>query len=78
MVEPDIPARQMARLTRPALFQVGFTIQADGSVGQVGVRTVDAFRSMESAVLAAVQQWRYAPLARALAHQVDLVINPPQ
>lgn len=76
MVEPDIPARLIARITRLATFQVGFTINADGTVSAVGVRGGDQLRAMDSAVLSAVQQWRYAPLPQAMPHQVELLYRP--
>jgi len=73
MVEPDFP-RQLQSTLRSGTVQVRFTVQPDGSVTRAeAVQT--SHRRLNSAALDAVNQWRFAPIARAREATVELVFR---
>ena len=51
-----------------------FTVNADGSVSNLAVRSASD-RALEPAALDAVSRWRYQPIASAQAHGVQLVFK---
>ena len=53
---------------------VSFTVNPDGSVSDPAIRS-STHRPMDNAVLDAVRQWRYEPLAASRAHSVQLVLR---
>lgn len=73
-IEPEIPARVRARLRPTNEVTVGFKVQPDGSVSDVGIRTTTS-KALDAVVLAAVKQWRYDPVPEAREHTVQLVFN---
>lgn len=75
MVEPTIPERLMARVTSITRFNLSLDIQPDGSVSAVDLRPGGP-KALEPMVLAAVRQWRYAPMSQPVRQLVELVIQP--
>ena len=73
MVEPEVGPRLLELLARPEV-TVEFTILADGSVSGVRVLPPVA-RQMVAPITAAVEQWRYAPLAAPQQHRVQLIFK---
>ena len=71
MVEPELPARVRSRLPSRLTLRVEMVVERDGQVSQV-VLPGAADRQLAPLVLAAVRQWRYAPVAEPRAHSVDL------
>ena len=73
MVEPEVGPRLLEQLTRAEVW-VEFTIRVDGSV--TGVQVLPPVpRQMISVLVAALEQWRYAPLAAPRQHRVQLVFK---
>lgn len=75
MVEPVTPRPLLGKLRGEVLVVVGFTVRADGTVAEPVIRSSSHPR-MDEAVLEAVRQWRYQPIAAARGHQVQLVLHP--
>lgn len=73
-IEPEIPARIRARLRPTNEVTVGFKVQPDGSVSDIGIRATTS-RALDPVVLAAVKQWRYDPVPEPREHTVQLVFN---
>lgn len=72
LVEPELPVRLLSqRIELP----LDLMVQADGSVERVVVRA-PVPSALAERVIAAVRQWRYAPLAAPRSHRVTLVLNP--
>ena len=53
---------------------VRFTVNPDGSVADVAVRS-SSDRALDPIALDAVSQWRYKPIAAAQPHAVELVFK---
>lgn len=73
-IEPEIPQRLRARLRNNNEVTVGFTVNRDGSLSDVGIRA-STNRALDDAVLDAVRQWRYGPLPEPREGSVQLVFN---
>lgn len=76
VVEPVTPRRLLGTLRGDVQVQVAFTVNADGSVADAAVRR-SSHPAMDAAVLEAVRQWRYEPIAAARPHEVQLVLRQP-
>jgi TonB family protein len=74
MVEPALPAAVLRRMLNDAEVIVGFTVNADGSVSNVAVRS-SPLKSLEAPVIDAISQWRYEPTGEARVHAVQLVLR---
>ena len=70
---PDFPAAVVQALRRGTV-RIQFNVMPDGSVSAAEVITSSSARLIPAA-LAAVQQWRFRPVARAQAAQVELAFN---
>jgi len=75
MVEPVTPRVLIGKLRGEIQVVVGFTVRADGTVMEPVVRS-SSHPQMDEAVLEAVRQWRYQPIAAPRAHEVQLVLRP--
>lgn len=73
-IEPELPQRVRSRLKANSEVTVAFTVNKDGSVSDVEVRD-GANPVLAPIVLAAVRQWRYAPLPASREHLVQLVFK---
>ncbi len=73
-VEPVLPDRLRRRLQGEAAVVVKFTVNPDGSVADVAVRS-SSDRALDTIALDAVSQWRYKPIATAQPHAVELVFK---
>jgi TonB family protein len=74
-VEPKFPI-SVVRSQRSGQVQVRFTVLTDGSVSDVNVVTTSNMR-LNSAALAAVAQWRFAPVRKPQQGVVDLGFTNP-
>lgn len=74
LVEPSLPESVMRRLNRDVAVEVGFTVNADGSVSGVAIRS-SPMKALEASIVEAVGQWRYEPIREARAHAVQLVLR---
>lgn len=72
-VDPKYPAA-LLRILRSGKVQVRFTVQPDGSVIEPKVESSSNAR-LNPPALAAVSQWRFAPLRKAQSGIVDLVFS---
>jgi TonB family protein len=75
MVEPITPRMLLGKLRGEVQVVVSFTVRADGSVVEPVVRS-SSHPQMDEAVLEAVRQWRYQPIAAPRGHEVQLVLRP--
>ncbi len=73
-VEPVVPERVRRRLQSDGEVVLAFTVNADGSVADLAVRSASD-QALEEIALDAVRQWRYQPIATAQAHGVQLVFK---
>jgi len=73
MVEPELTPRLLEAMRRPEVV-VDFTIRIDGTVADVQVQP-PATALLASAIAAAVEQWRFAPLPAPRKHRVELVFK---
>jgi len=73
-VEPVMPERLRRRLQVDGDVVVNFTVNPDGSVADVAVRSSND-RALDPIALDAVRQWRYQPIAVAQSHAVQLVFR---
>lgn len=73
-VEPQVPDRVRRRLPADAEVVLEFTVNPDGSVADLNVRSASD-RALEQIAIDAVRQWRYQPIAAAQAHVVQLVFK---
>lgn len=73
-VAPAIDDRTRRRLRTDGEVVLDFTVNADGSVSNLAVRSASD-RALEPAALDAVSRWRYQPIASAQAHGVQLVFK---
>lgn len=77
VVEPEMPRRLIGKVRGEVQVHVAFTVQSDGRVADATVRR-SSHPTMDAAVLEAVRQWRYEPIAAARAHEVQLVLRAPE
>lgn len=73
-VEPAFPDRVRRKLLADGEVILGFTVNPDGSVADVAVRSASD-KALEATAVDAVRQWRYQPIAAAQAHAVQLVFK---
>lgn len=73
-VAPEIDERTRRKLRADGEVVLDFTVNPDGSVGNLAVRSASD-RSLEPAALDAVGKWRYEPIAAAQPHGVQLVFK---
>lgn len=73
MVEPELTPRMLEMLSRPEV-SVEFLIRPDGSVTDVRVLP-PVPRLVVAPIVAAVEQWRFAPLLVSREHRVKLVFT---
>lgn len=74
VVEPVTPRVLIGRLRGEIQVVVSFTVRADGTVVEPVVRS-SSHPQMDEAVLEAVRQWRYQPIAAPRSHEVQLVLR---
>ncbi|HET7795736.1 MAG TPA: energy transducer TonB [Rhizobacter sp.] len=74
LVEPSLPGSVLRRMRDDIEVVVGFTVNADGTVSDVAVRS-SPLKSVDSAVVEAVAQWRYEPIREPRTHAVQLVLR---
>lgn len=77
VVEPEMPRRLIGKVRGEVQVHVAFTVQADGRVADAAVRR-SSHPPMDAAILEAVRQWRYEPIAAARPHEVQLVLRAPE
>jgi TonB family protein len=77
VVEPEMPRRLIGKVRGEVQVHVAFTVQADGRVADAAVRR-SSHPTMDAAILEAVRQWRYEPIAAARPHEVQLVLRAPE
>lgn len=75
VVEPVTPRALLGKLRGEIRVDVAFTVAADGSVTEPAVRS-SSHPQMNAAVLEAVGQWRYQPIASPREHAVQVVLRP--
>ena len=73
-VAPAIDERTRRRLRADGEVVLAFTVNPDGSVSDLAVRSASD-RALEPAALDAVSKWRYQPIASAQAHGVQIVFK---
>jgi hypothetical protein len=73
-INPELPQRALDELGRNAVVTVDLTIRMDGTVSDVAIVGQQP-RPVRSAVLYALEQWRFSPLPRETLHRVELVFN---
>ena len=73
-VEPELPERVRRRLRADGEVLLAFTVNADGTVADVEVRTTSD-RALDPIAIDAVRQWRYQPIGAPQAHAVQLVFK---
>ena len=74
MVEPALPPAVLRRMLTDMEVVVGFTVNADGSVSNVAVRS-SPMKSLDAPVIDAISQWRYEPTGEPRVHAVQLVLR---
>ena len=74
LVEPSLPDSVMRRLRNDVEVVVGFTVNADGSVSNVAVRS-SPMKALDASIVEAVSHWRYEPIAEERTHAVQLVLR---
>ncbi len=75
-VDPELPPRLLVDLPPNTVVTVELSIRADGSVAQVNLVSPGAgVRLLSRFIVAALQQWRFAPLPTDRDWRVDLVLN---
>ena len=74
-VEPDIPARLLRDTGGVNEVLADLSLRADGTVAEV--QLISPYpRSWRSYLVAALEQWRFEPLASARVHRIQLVFGP--
>jgi hypothetical protein len=73
-VDPELSQRLLDDLGRNAVVSVDLSLRADGSVAGVVFVTSVSTR-VQRAVAAALEQWRFEPLASDRVHRVELIFN---
>ncbi len=74
MVEPSLPSNVLRRIRSDLEVVVGFTVNADGSVADVVIRS-NPMKTLDASIVEAVSQWRYQPIREARTHAVQLVLR---
>lgn len=74
-VEPVIPRELRSLIEGEVQVLVAFTVLSDGRVAEAAVLR-SSHPEVNAAVLDAVRQWRYQPIAIATPHEVELVLRP--
>ncbi|MDP1899652.1 MAG: hypothetical protein Q8K96_04270 [Rubrivivax sp.] len=74
MVEPQVPQRVLQEIRGTVEVLADLTIRPDGTVSQV-VLVPPAHRLLQRYVEAALEQWRFEPLAAQRVHRVQLVFS---
>ncbi|MBC7993116.1 MAG: TonB family protein [Rhizobacter sp.] len=74
MVEPALSPTVLRRMLNDVEVVVGFTVNADGSVSNVVVRS-SPMKSLDAPVIDAISQWRYEPTGESRSHAVQLVLR---
>jgi hypothetical protein len=74
MIEPELSVRLLDQLGRNATVMVDLALRADGSVASAAV-IAPASRQLERALAPALERWKFAPMASARVHRVELVFN---
>lgn len=74
LVEPELPVSTLRRLRGEVEVLVGFTVNTDGSVSDVAIRS-SPNQALDGPVVEAVRQWRYAPVGQPRSHAVQLVLR---
>ena len=74
LVEPSVPDSTLRRMRNDVQVMVGFTVNPDGSVSDVVIKS-NPMKSLDSAILEAVGQWRYNPIGESRTHAVQLVLR---
>jgi TonB family protein len=77
MVEPSLRESQLSRMRSDVEVVVGFTVNTDGSVSNVIVRS-SPMPAFDAAIVEAINQWRYQPVDEPRSHGVQLVLRKPQ
>lgn len=76
MVEPSIPPAVLAQGPRGAEVEAELSLRADGSVA--GVTLLPPVpRAWQRHIIAALERWRYEPMAGPRTHRVRLVFTDP-
>lgn len=73
-VDPELSQRLLDDLGRNAVVSVDLSLRADGSVAGVVFVTSVSTR-VQRAVAAALEQWRFEPLASDRVHRVELIFS---
>lgn len=73
-VEPVMPARFAEDASRLNEVTAELTIRADGSVAEVLLHT-PVPRGVQRPIIAALEQWRFEPMAATRTHRVQLVFR---
>lgn len=74
-VEPDLPSRLLRRGAPHTEVLLDLTVNTDGSVSNINVRS-STNAEIQDAVVDAVRQWRYEAQPMARPHSVRLVVTP--
>lgn len=72
-VMPDIPAAAMRRAGSPTEVTMQVTIERDGRISRASLVGSPGARAIESYVVEALLQWRYAPLPEPVTQRLQLV-----
>ncbi len=73
-VDPEVPARLLADIESNTVISADLTIRPDGSVAQVNLVSQNT-RALGRYVVAALQQWRFAPLPAERVWRIDLLFR---
>jgi len=77
LVEPEVPSSVMRRMRSDVTVVIGLTVNADGSVSDVVIKS-NPMKALDAAVIDAVRQWRYNPIGEPRTHAVQLVLHAGQ
>lgn len=73
-VDPVVPAALGSLVESEARVLVAFNVLPDGRVAEATVRR-SSHPELDAAVLEAVRQWRYRPIAVSTPHEVEVVLR---
>jgi protein TonB len=77
LVEPEVPSSVMRRMRSDVTVVIGLTVNADGSVSDVVIKS-NPMKALDPAIIDAVRQWRYNPIDEPRTHAVQLVLHSSQ
>ena len=77
LVEPEVPPSVMRRMHNDVTVVIGLTVNADGSVSDVVIKS-NPMKALDTAIIDAVRQWRYNPIGEPRTHAVQLVLHSNQ